>query len=60
LIVNGLIVLHFAKAIFGESPRALSPLSLAVDEARRIKASIPTIREYSVAIRDEIELERQV
>jgi GNAT superfamily N-acetyltransferase len=32
----------------------------AVDEARRIKPSIPTIGEYGIAIHDEIDLERQV
>jgi GNAT superfamily N-acetyltransferase len=32
----------------------------AVDQARRIKPSIPTLGEYGIAIHDEIELERRV
>lgn len=32
----------------------------ALDQARRIKSSIPTIGEYGIPLRDEIDLERQV
>jgi GNAT superfamily N-acetyltransferase len=32
----------------------------AVDEARRLKPSIPAIGDYGIPIRDELELERQI